>query len=184
MRDPSAGLAVAEWPMASRELPMVFASASDAHALAEMSRDLIEAGLGWEYRSARIARMIGDPDTVALVARDDPRVAGFAVMTFGDERAHLVLLAVRAGHQRQGIARSLLAWLADSAQTAGMVSMHVELRASNAAAFALYQSAGFVETLRVPGYYRGREAAVRMLRLLRSPCDALPTWRPPSFDRR
>jgi ribosomal-protein-alanine N-acetyltransferase len=175
---------MAEWAMTSRDIPLGLAGAADAQAIAAMSRDLIEAGLGWEYRPERVAKMIRNPDTVGLVARDMPRLAGFALMSFGDERAHLVLLAVRPHHQRRGIARRMVDWLVESALTAGMASIHVELRADNAAAFGLYRSAGFAETLRVPGYYRGRAAAVRMLRLLRSPTAALPTWQPPTLDRR
>jgi len=40
------------------------------------------------------------------------------------------------------------------------------------------------ETLRVPRYYRGREAAVRMIRLLRNPTQPLPAWQPPTLDGR
>lgn len=170
--------------MACRDVPLGFASTGDAQAIAVMSRDLIEVGLGWEYRPERVAKMIGDPDTVALVARDVPRIAGFAIMNFGDDRAHLTLLAVRPSHQRRGIARTMVAWLLETAMTAGVASVHVELRASNAAAFALYRDARFDETLRVPGYYRGREAAVRMMRLLRAPNASAPAWRPPTLDRR
>ena len=170
--------------MASREHPLSFAGVRDAQALAAMARDLIEAGLGWEYRRERIARMIGDADTVTLVARDSLRIAGFAAMTFADERAHLVLLAVRPSHQRRGIARRLVDWLVESAMTAGIASIHVELRASNFAAFAFYRAAGFAETLRVPGYYRGRETAVRMIRMLRVPGAATQPWRPPTLDCR
>ncbi|MCC6197830.1 MAG: GNAT family N-acetyltransferase [Burkholderiales bacterium] len=170
--------------MACRDLPVGFANAGDAQSLAIMSRDLIEAGLGWEYRRDRIAALIGDAEHVALVTRDGPRVAGFAIMSFRDEHAHLVLLAVRPTHQRRGIARAMLSWLTESALVAGVASMHVELRATNAAAHALYLDAGFSETLRVPGYYRGREAAVRMLKLLRAPNATMPAWRPPTLDRR
>ena len=55
---------------------------------------------------------------------------------------------------------------------------------TNPAAYALYRDAGFTETVRVPGYYRGREAAVRMIRVLRVPSGELPAWRPPTLDRR
>ncbi len=105
---------------------------------------------------------------MTLTARDGPRAAGFAVMKFDDERAHLVLLAVRPARQRSGIARRLIQWLLESAVVAGMASIHVELRASNAAAFAFYRAMGFAPTVRLAGYYKGRESAVRMLRLLRS----------------
>jgi len=106
---------------------------------------------------------------LAELARDGNRVAGFAIMEFGVERAHLVLLAVRPSHHRNGVARRLIEWLVESAVVAGMASIHVELRTSNAAAFAFYRTMGFAPTIRMEGYYRGRESAVRMLRLLRSP---------------
>ncbi|MFO1312378.1 MAG: GNAT family N-acetyltransferase [Burkholderiales bacterium] len=170
--------------MSPRDLPVALACPPDAHAISEMSRDLIEHGLGWAYRRDRIAGMIADRDTVAIVTRDGPRVAGFAFMTFGDERGHLVLLAVRASHQRQGVAHRMIAWLTDSALVAGAASLHVELRASNHAALAFYRTEGFAETLRIPGYYRGRESCIRMMRLLRAPGPAAPAWRPPSLDGR
>lgn len=153
---------------------------SDAPAVASMSRDLIEAGLGWQYRSNRVRQLIDDPDTVALLARDGERMIGFAVMTFGEERAHLVLLAVEPASQRRGIARRMAHWLLESAATAGIASVHVELRAQNEAAYAFYRALGFAESLRLPGYYRGRETAIRMLRVLRIPAMTVPSWRPPN----
>jgi ribosomal protein S18 acetylase RimI-like enzyme len=166
--------------MAARNIVLDLAHPGDAQALAVMSRDLIEAGLGWVYRTERFARLIANDDTVALVARANDRPVGFAVMEFGDERAHLIVLAVSPAHQRNGIARRMIAWLLKSAVTAGMTSVHVELRADNEPAFALYRSLGFSETLRVPGYYRGRETAIRMIRMLRVARLALPNWSPPS----
>jgi [ribosomal protein S18]-alanine N-acetyltransferase len=170
---------MAQCRMASRNVEIVFASPRDALALALMSRDLIETGLGWGYRADRVAKMIDDADTVALVARAGATPIGFAVMKFGDERAHLVLLAVDPRHQRCGIARRLLAWLIESALVAGIASVHVELRADNHPAFAFYRAMAFTETLRVTGYYRGRETAIRMIRMLRAPqATNLPGHRP------
>jgi ribosomal protein S18 acetylase RimI-like enzyme len=166
------------------DLPLGFASRSDATAIAAMSRDLIETGLGWEFREDRVARLIDDPETATVVARSGGRIAGFAVMSFGPERAHLVLLAVRRALQRRGLARSLVEWQVESAKIAGMISIHVELRASNGAARALFESCGFAESLRVPRYYRGKETAIRMLRVLRVPERTLPHWQPPARDYR
>jgi ribosomal-protein-alanine N-acetyltransferase len=166
------------------DLPLSLASLDDAEALALMSRDLIEKGLGWAYRPTRIARMIGDSEATTVVARDGRVAAGFAMMTFAAERAHLVLLAVGAKYQRRGIARRMIAWLRESALTAGIASIHVELRAGNPAAYATYLAAGFTEILRLPGYYGGRETAVRMICSLRTHDIAPQTWRPPTLDRR
>ncbi|HVB48568.1 MAG TPA: GNAT family N-acetyltransferase [Burkholderiales bacterium] len=155
----------------------------DAQAIGFMSRDLIESGLGWKYDAERILRAMRQRETVVLVACERGLIVGFAVMEFGDERAHLVLLAVRPAHRRRGIGRGLLEWLLESARSAGMESVHLELRAGNEAARGFYRALGFSETLLVPGYYRGREAALRMLRLLRAPGAAPFTWRPPALDQ-
>lgn len=139
----------------------------EASAMAEMSRDLIEAGLAWRYTPPRMARLIDDRETVALVACDASRIQGFAVMQFGDEHAHLSLLCVRPAYQRRGIARCLIEWLVASARVAGTVAIRLELRADNVAALALYRGMGFAETQLKPGYYDGLVAARRMALSLR-----------------
>jgi ribosomal protein S18 acetylase RimI-like enzyme len=105
---------------------------------------------------------------------------------FGEERAHLVLLAVRPSHRRLGIGQRLFQWLLESARIAGMASIHLELRASNDAARRFYRAMGFYETVLVPGYYRGgegrKEGALKMLRVLRVPGPVPYTWRPPRTE--
>lgn len=155
--------------MDCRDITFGFAYQRDAEKLAQMSRDLVEAGLGWSYQAHRVADLIADPETVTLVARDGSRPVGFGIMKYGDERAHLVLLAVSLTHQRRGIARRTIAWLVESAKIAGMASVHVELRADNRPAYLLYRTLEFGETFRVNGYYRGQETAVKMVRVLRGP---------------
>ena len=125
------------------------AEMSDARGIAEMSRDFIESGLGWRY----------DPASI--------------------ERAHLVLLAVQPTQRRRGIGRRMVDWLMESALTAGMASVHLELRADNEAARRFYRAVGFSETVLMPKYYNGREAAMRMIRVLRAPGPLPLSWRPP-----
>jgi ribosomal-protein-alanine N-acetyltransferase len=145
------------------------ARAADAPAMATMSRDLIETGLGWRYSPRRIAALIADPETVALVADDGHDVQGFAVMRFGgdDERAHLLLLCVRPAQRRGGVGRGLVEWLLASARVAGIASVHLELRIDNHGALDFYRTLGFGETLVVPAYYGGRVGAQRMMLPLR-----------------
>ena len=109
------------------------AEPGDARAMAEMSRDFIEAGLGWRYDPAHIQRAMRRRETTVLaaserqtyVARERPQLSGFAIMDFGDERAHLVLLAVQPALRRRGIGRRLVEWLMETAHTAGMASVHL-----------------------------------------------------------
>jgi [ribosomal protein S18]-alanine N-acetyltransferase len=139
------------------------ARADDARAMADMSRELIEAGLRWRYTPMRMAALIRDRETMALVACDGLRVQGFAVMQFGDTHAHLVLLCVHATQHRRGIGRRLSEWLLESARVAGIASIQVELRADNATALLFYRRLGFTETGLVPDYYDGQIAARRMM---------------------
>lgn len=153
--------------MAHRALTLRLARPADAPAMAQMAREQIEAGLTPRYTASRIDRLIRDPDTLALVADDGQALQGFAVMSFGEERAHLVLLCVQPGQRRHGIGRQLLGWLLRSAGVAGIASVHLELRADNAGALDFYRALGFEQSLLVPGYYEGRIAARRMMLMLR-----------------
>ncbi len=151
--------------------------------MAQMSRDLIETGLGWRYDAPKVARLIANADIVSLVACDAQGLAGFAVMQFGDEHAHLVLLAVQPRCRRQGVARRLMTWLFDSARVAGIAELSLELRAGNAAARAFYRSVGFADAGLLPGYYRQREPALRMRRVLRAAAATPLTWLAPRLRR-
>ena len=186
--------------MTPRAITVRIAEPRDAQAIAMMSRDFIEAGLGWKYDAAKVMRAIRDRETLAVVACESGKgngtgngssavrgaMTGFAIMEFGDERAHLVLLAVRPSHRRLGIGQRLLEWLLESARVAGMASVHLELRANNDAARRFYRAMNFYETVLVPGYYRSgegrKEGALRMLRVLRVPGAVAYTWRPPRTE--
>jgi [ribosomal protein S18]-alanine N-acetyltransferase len=155
----------------------------DSARIAAMSRDLIESGLGWSWGPDRVARSIVNKDTSTLLACDRDRVVAFAIMYFGDEHAHLNLLAVRPSHQRLGIGKHMIEWLIESAYAAGIATIHLELRAANTAARSFYRSLGFTESAYIPGYYRGREMALRMVRVLRKPGMPLPAWSAPKLPK-
>jgi ribosomal-protein-alanine N-acetyltransferase len=134
----------------------------EAAAIAAMSRQLIEHGLAWSWNEERIERCLRNRDCVVLAARERRRVIGFAIMEFYAIHAHLNLLAVEPGYQRQGVGKQLLEWLEASARTAGIFKVHLELRANNDGARAFYEKLGFSEVGRKAAYYDGREDAVRM----------------------
>jgi ribosomal protein S18 acetylase RimI-like enzyme len=87
-------------------------------------------------------------------------------MHYGDEVAHLNLLAVAPEHRRQGLGRQLVDWLAATAIEAGIFRINLELRTQNHEARDFYERLGFKQLRIVPGYYQGREAALRMARRL------------------
>ena len=144
------------------------ANFADAQSIALMSRELIEAGLsGWSWDPKRVARSIQGRDTIVVIAAVRDHLTGFAIMNFGDEQAHLSLLAVTPSHQRCGIGKQIMAWLEESALVAGITTVNLELRANNFAARDFYRALGFTEAAYIPGYYRGVETALRMSRDIR-----------------
>ena len=169
--------------MSTHRAGIGFAEPRDAQTIAEMSREHIESGLEWRYHPERIQRAMRHRETTVLAARARAALAGFAIMEFGDERAHLMLLAVQPLQRRQGIGRALVEWLLESARTAGIASIHLELRAGNEAARRFYRAVGFSETVLVPRYYGGRESAMRMIRVLRTPGPLPLAWRPPALGQ-
>jgi [ribosomal protein S18]-alanine N-acetyltransferase len=143
-------------------LTIRLATHNDAPGIARLSRDRIESGLGWSWMSPRVLRSIVDPQTNVVVALDAARLLGFGIMKYHDDEAHLLLLAVRAGFARSGVGSALLAWLECSARVAGVGQVLLEARATNAGARSFYRHSGYVEIQSLPGYYQGREAAVRL----------------------
>ena len=141
-----------------------FATRADALGIAEMSRDYIEHGLGWSWTRERILRSLRHRDTNAIVAVREADRAGFAIMKYDDEEAHLLLLAVKPAQRRCGVGSDLLTWLERSAAVAGVSRITLEARASNDAARAFYGRHGYAQAQLLPGYYGGRETSVRMVK--------------------
>jgi len=140
------------------------AHAADAAPVARLSRDLVETGLGWSWRDQRVLRAIDSPDNVVLAARVGQRLAGAAVMYFGQDEARLNLLAVAPPWQRAGLGTRLVQWLEASALTAGTSVIYLEVRTGNAGAQAFYRGLGYRRVTLLRGYYRGRESALVMAR--------------------
>jgi ribosomal-protein-alanine N-acetyltransferase len=146
---------------------ITLAVASDAAAISELSRDAIEQGLPWSWTARRVARSIRDRSTNVVVARQARALAGFAIMKYEEEEAHLLLLAVHASQRRKGVGSALLAWLESTVSVAGIAMVRLETRARNDEARSFYRHHGFEETGLHEGYYQGVEDAMRMAKDLR-----------------
>jgi ribosomal-protein-alanine N-acetyltransferase len=150
------------------------ARVTDAALLAVMSQRFIESGLVPAWSAARIRWHTRYAESVVLTARIHLTPIGFAIMRYGEDVAHLNLLAVDPAHRRRGVGRSLLRWLEQTALTAGTFIIGLELRAGNEAARAFYRALGYRELGEIPGYYQGVESALRMVRDVRARCEPTP----------
>ena len=148
--------------MTNSDLSLELARPADAKIIAKMSRDLIEYGLSWRWTAKRVAASIDDPNVNVLVARDHETTAGFAIMRYGEQIAHLDLLGVAPAYQRMGVGRQLLDWLERCAVVAGNIRVVLEVRAENQGAQNFYQRLGYRKLVHLPRYYEGSEAALRM----------------------
>ncbi|MGW2826234.1 GNAT family N-acetyltransferase [Streptomyces sp. NPDC001443] len=108
-------------------------------------RDEVEAGAGWQSMPAEvISRPEGDtvvdPSKYAVAAAPDRYLGLIRVVTA--KRPRIGLLAVRAGEQRRGIARALLAHALDTLHRRGSAAAWTEVHESNRAATALFEDIG------------------------------------------
>lgn len=92
---------------------------------------------------------------------------GFALVWRAADELELLDLAVDPAVRRQGIARLLLRTLTEAGRAAGAAFVLLEVRQSNRAALALYESFGFSRTDVRRAYYsdNGEDAVVMRLNL-------------------
>jgi len=147
--------------------PIRLASPGDATDIAEMSREFIEHGLPWSWHPSRVARAILSADMNVAIVRVQGRLVAFGIMEYLEEDAHLVLFAVHASKQRQGVGSALLRWLERSARIAGAKRIRLEARRDNVAARSFYNEHGYHERAIKSRMYSGVVDGVRMEKWLR-----------------
>jgi len=102
---------------------------------------------------------------ICRVQEDGGEIRGYAVLMPVLDEAELLNIGVAAGQQRKGLGRAMLLEMLDAACERNMLRVFLEVRPSNAAAIALYRSAGFGEIGVRRAYYQsanGSEDAVTM----------------------
>lgn len=83
---------------------------------------------------------------------------GYGVLSVAGGEAHVLNLCVAPAEQGRGHGRRILARLLDLARWHHAERVFLEVRPSNKAAIALYDSAGFNEIGKRPNYYPGKNA--------------------------
>jgi ribosomal-protein-alanine N-acetyltransferase len=118
----------------------------------------------WSFNSFRSA--LDEERLNFHVALNDDGVVGYAVSWCVIDEAELANLAVAPSMRGQHAGSALLDRAMVDARLAGCNVMHLEVRETNVAARALYESRGFVEVGRRKRYYR---APVEDALILRAP---------------
>jgi len=94
----------------------------------------------------------------AWLLRDaDGRLAGYFLLMYALDEAHLLDVAVAGSRHGTGLGRYLLDTLCARAKEMGAESVLLEVRPSNERALAVYKRFGFAEIGRRKGYYPAHE---------------------------
>jgi GNAT superfamily N-acetyltransferase len=109
-------------------------------------RDEVEATTGWQSMPAEVLPRpkgvtIVNPAMYAVAAAPD-RYLGLIRVTPVTRQPRIGLVAVRAGEQRRGIARALLAHALGKLHRSGFTAAWAEVQESNHAASALFEGIG------------------------------------------
>lgn len=102
----------------------------------------------------------------AWALRREGKLAGFCVLMFAPDVAHLLVIAVAKPLHRQGLGGLLLDWCEQQARERGMEGVLLEVRPSNESAVSFYKRHGYLQIGVRRGYYPaekgGREDALVM----------------------
>jgi ribosomal-protein-alanine N-acetyltransferase len=114
---------------------------------------------------------LSKPHSVCLGAWLECDLAGYCICARYDEAYHLMNIATDPAHRRHGAARALMAALLE--RTGEDANITLEVRVSNAAAIALYESYGFRGVGTRKRYYSDTgEDAMIMWRAIGTPWEA------------
>jgi len=109
------------------------------------------------WSEAQIAGMLADRNSwldLAEVKGEGKYLVAFALSRLLVDEVELLLCATATEVRRQGLGSSLVRQVCRSACDRGAGKIFLEVRASNIAARALYESIGFAPAGRRPGYYK------------------------------
>lgn len=105
------------------------------------------------WRQIDIAYFTTEQSNVLLVAEEDGEVLGYVGMSMVLDEGQIQNIATAPAARRRGVASALIASLFEVGKSHDLAIYHLEVRASNQAAQALYHKHGFTEVGRRKSYY-------------------------------
>lgn len=146
-----------------------FLTPTSEHLLAVVDLDQRCLGGLWSAEGYRREMDSPNSDLFLLMASAQPDAETLQPVGLGCawailEEAHITVIGVDPQYQRQGLGQLILYELLASARQRGLERATLEVRASNQAAIALYQTFGFREAGRRRRYYPDDEDALILWR--------------------
>jgi ribosomal-protein-alanine N-acetyltransferase len=133
-------------------------AARDIEHVAAIERVAFSDPWSFETFSAALAlrhlRFLVAEDRAPTLGDAEPAVVGYVVAMVMADEGEIADVAVAPGARRRGVARTLIERVAAELMREGVRSLYLEVRESNVAARALYESMGFAPVGRRRGYYQ------------------------------
>lgn len=138
-----------------------------------MTLNDLEEVLNWEpilfglsawSRSDYEEDMMDNPFSYYFIYEINGKMAGYMGVLYAYENAEILTIGTLPEFRRQGVARELLQYAFALAKQKGCLVMSLEVRQSNRAAIALYQSEGFKRVAVRKNYYADHENADLMIK--------------------
>ena len=110
------------------------------------------------FSKQQIAYLLTSSNSIALVARVDDEIVGFAIGSItvnkGTPHGHVLTIEALPSYRRRGIAKRLLKELETSFKEKGAVESCLEVREDNVAAINLYLKLGYMPVAKLERYYK------------------------------
>ncbi len=133
-----------------------------AEVLAEMHAACFARSSQEPWSAKAIATLLDTPNTVGFIAlTPEDEASGFIIGRSAAAEIEILTLCVAPAFRRQGVATALIGKLADTLSPSSRILLEVAV--TNRGAQKLYESLGFREVGRRPGYYRRDGNAVDAL---------------------
>jgi [ribosomal protein S18]-alanine N-acetyltransferase len=143
-------------------------AAADIERVAAIERLSFSDPWSFETFSAALAlrhfRFLVAEDRAPTPGDAEPAVVGYVVAMVMADEGEIADVAVAPNARRRGAARMLIERAAADLMREGVQSLYLEVRESNVAARALYDSMGFVQVGRRRGYYQQPSEDALLLR--------------------
>ncbi len=121
------------------------------------------------FTKSQIARLLGDYNSISLVARVEGQIAGFVIgVIYADRKAlhgHIYTIEVLPAYRRRGIGEKLLLEIESVFRQKDVEASSLEVREDNAAAIGLYRKLGYDTVGKLKNYYRNAHGVYLRKRL-------------------
>ena len=141
---------------------MMIVKMNEGHVSAVAELEKICFSDPWSEKS--IASELTNPLSLWLVAVEDDRVAGYVGSQSVMGESDMMNVAVQPDFRRQGVAEKLVLELVAALAKKDNHCLTLEVRASNAPAFSLYEKLGFAQIGLRKNYYRNPKEDALILR--------------------